>query len=300
MSTYVSANLSVVPKSILVADDFSDMSSKALEYAAALGKRFGSYVTLVHVTEPLSPIVPPEGDVFWDVEEQKRAFELQLDRGVKELRAAGLRADRVEASGSIPEELIATARGHSSDLMIVGTHAPKGLGRLILGSVSEEVLVRSGCPVMVVGPNTLPATAGAWSPRHLMALVALSHEGLKAIVHSFHLAREVGASLDLFMIFDRENTVDHKDWQFLRLALAEKLPGVDIEKELPHECVPRDQAVHRVLDLSSLREADAIIVSEECGGSKHPHFQRDIISRLSAESRCPLIVVPRDQPTISS
>jgi|SRR6187402_699794 len=162
------------------------------------------------------------------------------------------------------------------------------------------VLARSGCPVMVVGPNTLPATAGAWSPRHLMAVVALSHEGLKAIVHSFHLAREVGASLYLFMIFDRENTVDHKDWQFLRLALAEKLPGVDIEKELPHECVPRDQAVHRVLDLSSLREADAIIVSEECGGSKHPHFQRDIISRLSAESRCPLIVVPRDQSAISS
>jgi quercetin dioxygenase-like cupin family protein len=54
------------------------------------------------------------------------------------------------AEGDAADEILRLAASVQCDLIVMGTHGRTGLGRLLTGSVAEEVLRKAGCPVMVV------------------------------------------------------------------------------------------------------------------------------------------------------
>jgi nucleotide-binding universal stress UspA family protein len=62
------------------------------------------------------------------------------------------------AEGDTAREILEVAREHGAGLIVMGTHGRTGLGRLLLGSVAEQVLRQSSCPVLTVKfPVPVPA-----------------------------------------------------------------------------------------------------------------------------------------------
>jgi universal stress protein A len=59
--------------------------------------------------------------------------------------------------GDPVEEILRTGRETNSDVIVLGTHGRKGLGRLLLGSVAEQTVRTAPCPVLTVKPT--PPTA---------------------------------------------------------------------------------------------------------------------------------------------
>jgi nucleotide-binding universal stress UspA family protein len=142
---------------ILCAVDFSDLSAAALSHAAALARWAGSRLAVVHV------VAPPDFRLV-----DGRA----LDVDARAQRLTRLRAFVEEAAGPFgpalalregepAAEIAAECLAWSADLLVVGTHARRGLEHWEMGSVAEQLIRRAPCPVLTVprGSHT-PVRAG--------------------------------------------------------------------------------------------------------------------------------------------
>jgi len=72
-----------------------------------------------------------------------------------------VRAERRLAEGDAVEETLRVAQEANADLIVMGTHGWTGLGRLLMGSVAEQVVRRASCPVLTVKapfPDAAPAS----------------------------------------------------------------------------------------------------------------------------------------------
>ena len=138
----------------LVAHDVSDLAKKALAYGAGPRVAFGGgRLVIVHVRPPRGPSYAADGmpiaPAFDDVEEEiVAAIEKQLAAvaaGVHGLEVT----TRIE-NGNPGEVIAELADELAVEQIVIGSHGRRGLGRLFIGSVAEQVLRRANVPVLVV------------------------------------------------------------------------------------------------------------------------------------------------------
>lgn len=136
-------------ESILVPVDFSNASTKALVYAAALAKQFGAKMTPMFVVE--LPEIVGMFQLMLDDDELK---EVCRDKLAKFIRKARMPADLVNPpvirKGRPHREITEVARTLKVDLIVISTHGYTGVNRALLGSVTERVVREAPCPVLVV------------------------------------------------------------------------------------------------------------------------------------------------------
>ena len=143
---------------ILVAADGSEFANRAVGHAATLAKAIGATLTIVNVTQLWSALDiahAAEAGVQDPVSEYEtmaaEAARRTLDAAAATAKAAGATAETLHIRDQAPADgIIAAARDQRSDLIVMGTHGRRGLGRLLLGSQTAEVLALSKIPVLVV------------------------------------------------------------------------------------------------------------------------------------------------------
>lgn len=138
---------------ILAAVDFSGISAQVVGVTAEMAERFAGEVWLVHVAAPDPDFVG--FGVGPDGVREKRARELraehrQLQQMAEDLRDRGLEAHARLIQGPTVETLVAEAQRLDVGLIVVGSHGRGLLSRAVLGSVSEGVMRRASCPVLVI------------------------------------------------------------------------------------------------------------------------------------------------------
>ena len=135
---------------VLVGIDDSEPSGWAVGVGAALAKRIGAAVTLLHVID-LAKGFSPELEIMDErllSQMRHKAAEL-LERRQRSL-PAGLDVTREIREGSPPTELVAAAQEAQADLIVIGTHARGAVARFLLGSTAEAVVRRAHCPVVTI------------------------------------------------------------------------------------------------------------------------------------------------------
>ena len=138
---------------ILVPTDFSNHSVRAQDVAIDLACRYESAIDLVHVYQAPNYMMP-EGYVI-PTAEQTEAMLAEIGRLLNaaqdKARAAGVKqVETTVLQGRTVDELVAFARTHHNDLIVMGTHGRSGFSHLLLGSVAEHVVRSAPCPVMTV------------------------------------------------------------------------------------------------------------------------------------------------------
>lgn len=145
-------------KRILIAVDDTECSRKALEH----GKRFATLnnavIGLVHVTEPATPsnygVDPLMGQqaiiVPQTIHMQEENAQSLLDEIEASLKYSFSEIYSFHRTGTPRQEILAVAVEWNADLIVMGTHGRTGFDHFISGSVSESVLRRASCPVLVV------------------------------------------------------------------------------------------------------------------------------------------------------
>ena len=88
--------------------------------------------------------------------ERIRTYREEFERVEKELAEAGVAYRVVEyARGNSPaDDLVEAAAEHDADLIVIGVRRRSPVGKLVLGSNAQEVLLRAECPVLAVKPAT--------------------------------------------------------------------------------------------------------------------------------------------------
>lgn len=135
---------------ILVAVDRNGASMRALSYGVRLARSVGAQLTLLHSydAEAHAPLadLPPQVPT----EELRATAEREVASLVATLRQHGVEAKSVVRGGPPANEILAATREVEADLVVLGTHGRRGLSRLVLGSVAEQVVRRSSVPVVTL------------------------------------------------------------------------------------------------------------------------------------------------------
>jgi nucleotide-binding universal stress UspA family protein len=143
---------------ILVPVDFSACSDAALDYAVFLARRFDAALELIHVMEwppasvrgtPADAIVTPHAIADED-QRQREGVDAAMRERVKVAEAALVQARGQVERGEPTTLILRAAESIGCDIIVLGTHGRRGLARLVLGSVAEQIVRQSGFPVLVV------------------------------------------------------------------------------------------------------------------------------------------------------
>jgi nucleotide-binding universal stress UspA family protein len=134
-------------KTILHPTDFSERSDFAFRLACALARDYGARLVILHVAEPPAAVaaegvlmLPPTIDL-----EPLRARLQQLRPEDPKIMV-----EHCLVQGGAAEEILQVAQERKCDLIVMGTHGRTGLGRLLMGSVAEQVVRKASCPVLTV------------------------------------------------------------------------------------------------------------------------------------------------------
>src|SRR6218665_830860 len=144
---------------ILISTDGSELGQKGVDHGLALAKALGSQVTLITVTERFPVYSSGVGyDFSWSdaaiseySEGQKKVADGILATARQAAERAGLTAEILHVPDAlVAEAIIAAAQERNCGLIVMASHGRRGLGRLMVGRKTSEVLTQSEIPVLVV------------------------------------------------------------------------------------------------------------------------------------------------------
>ena len=147
----LNCNLNV--KKILVAVDLSPQSEKTVSFAVSLAKPLGAYISLVHVSSPeeTAEATDKKDDRF---EEPMFVSQERLENLAKEVRKTYPSCSAHLCVGDPADQVALMADILSVDLILVGSHHPKLLGRLLGLDQTERIMHEAPCPVLAYSSNT--------------------------------------------------------------------------------------------------------------------------------------------------
>jgi nucleotide-binding universal stress UspA family protein len=150
-------------QTVLYPTDFSEHSDYAFQLACSLARDYGACLFVLHVLErPLlaytgvmtAPPSPPPSA------EERQAVQEKLHRiGPAD---PTIRVEHLLEEGDPAMAILQVAQERQCDLIVLGTHGRGGLGRLLMGSVAEQVVRKASCPVLTARtPIPQPSLAAA-------------------------------------------------------------------------------------------------------------------------------------------
>jgi universal stress protein A len=131
---------------IIWATDFSTSSDKALPWAGALARDFGTTLVMLHV-EPGQPTTEL-GSIYKGLADPNISDLARTLASIKPKQAGVPHEHRIRA-GDAASEIIAEAGEQGAAAIVVGSHGRTGVRKLLLGSVAEAVSRGAPCPVMI-------------------------------------------------------------------------------------------------------------------------------------------------------
>jgi len=188
---------------ILIADDIDNRTavgkrrSQAIQSAASsLAQRLQANITLLYVED----ITTYSLDGF-DSSRFHEWHELHQERLTEMSRKFTVPTIWSLKSGSPAEQILKVLRsGTPPELVVLGTQGRKGVKRLLMGSVAEEVIRHAKRPVMVIGPMAQEKDQDLRAQKQLKILVAtdLTRNSHAAEQYALSLAKRLGARVVLF------------------------------------------------------------------------------------------------------
>ena len=294
---------------ILVPVDFSEPSKKAVTYGLTLAAQANAKLFLAHIvpdTAALNYAFPTE-----TYETEKRQYEgakREILKLVPEQYAAMFDIETIVKTGRIDSELMGIVKEEAVDLVVMGTHGRKHLGRWFLGSVTERMLRKLPVPLLSVshlGPETHAIELGFVSIRRILCATDLSDSSGTGMQYAIELARGTGAQLTVAHVVDHANFIllsgtasgyledERKKWvesvkkKLDKLVAREKPAGMEIEG-LVVEGKPYEQ----LLRVAQERGMDIIVLNLQSKGMLDRAFLGSTAERVVRLARVPVLSVP--------
>jgi nucleotide-binding universal stress UspA family protein len=195
------------------------------------------------------------------------------------------------------------------DLLVVGSHGRTGLGRLVMGSVAEQVLRQVSCPVLTVGPKVASAAKVTQSHgyrdapptplvvREVLCSTDFKQSSLEAVSYAISLADEFHARLTSLHVIEEYGAHLHERPGPIDLALRKLEALIPAEVSLkysPEVLVEFGAPSESILQTAEAREADLIVLgvqSAEGHLGTATHLGGGVAHKIIVGARCPVLTV---------
>lgn len=275
-------------ENILCATDFSPHSDAALPYALSIARKYGSKVFVAHVISlfPFSTSSPTEA---W------QALAAQAVREAKEAMASlepqwkGIPHEALIRRGDIWAELSEIIDEKGIDLLVVGTHGPTGVSKVLMGSVAEKIFRQAPCPVLTVGPNVSGEPDSIVDLHTIVYPTDFSAESLAEGPYAISLALENQARL--YLLHVTKSPVNKAAEGALMTRLLELIPP---EAELwckPKAYVDSGPPAEKIIQLGEELAADLVVMGVERTRSAATHLPIATAYKVATQAICPVLTV---------
>lgn len=299
----------VAVANVLFATDFSSISEAALPYAAAICRHFGATLHLAHVLSDAGLLMMSGGIDYISMgtiyEDSHTEAKEKLERIATRLGEMPHRS--YVRHGAIWNNLAEIIKENEIDLMVVGTHGRGGFGKLLLGSVAENILRHAPCPVLTVGPQvsgharlrSLASNHRDVAPvdlelRKILFATNFSPNAARAARAALRLAREFHARLTVLHVIENYTKLGTRPERMQEglCRLQELIPGNAALQYEPERVLEFGSASENILRIGAEREADMIVLGArpavEVGST---HLPWSTAHHVLARAHCPVLTV---------
>ncbi len=260
------------PKKILVGYDIADASHAAWRHASALAAKCGAALDVVYVVPWVIHDVslPPSGLTAADI----RALRAKIRAVV------GPDCKITILQGDPAERILSLARLRRWDLIVVGTHARKGVMRFMLGSVAEAVVRDSSVPVLVVRGAVRPI-------RSILAPIKFTAYSEYGFAYAAAAASVLSARMTALHVTEDPVWSDPRFWM---TKLLKRLPAEVLKKARPVMKEVSGDVVSGIL--KSRRGHDWIVLVAHGKSLIKDAFLGTTLERVLRSSSIPVMSVP--------
>lgn len=284
---------------ILLPTDFSDSAEQAARHALFLAQQYGSTLHLLHVVSPPAPEPLLSQEIYQKLD--TKAYE-QLTRIYTASATNGIEIELAIERGEVAPAILDYAARHEIDLIVMGTHGRRGIKRLFMGSVTEEVVREAGIPVFAVRERDEPFPAK--SLQRILVPLDLSEHSRRALTYAKKLAASYDARIDLLHVIvalahpgiygmipnpTPEVTKDLKKRvkQEMRRRIEEaKGPEVEVAFHLV-----RGDASGSILDFAEEQGTDLIVMTSHGLTGLDRFMLGSVTEKVMRSARCPIYIV---------
>ena len=293
-------------KKILCATDFSDFSNQTVSYGVALAKEFGSRLIICHVIDLSSVAIYGEFQLD-PVGQQNRIIEDANEQLEALTGDQPVEWEPLITVGKPADEIIRAVEENEIDLVISATRGRSGIKRLILGSVTERLMLTLPCPLLVLrGPEHDLVKAPDQVVRLKKILVGcdFSPDSGQALNHALSLAQEFEAELHLVNVIEApsqpnflktEPTTPEEIQEDFRQLLDQKLKDL-VPEDARHWCTPQTgilegQPYEELANYAEANGIDMIVMGIRGHGLMKTLFLGSTTDRVVRRSPCPVLSV---------
>jgi len=271
-------------KNLLVPVDFSPPSILAVNYGVALARKLRCRLTMLHV-----------GGIRSDWDQNHTWFALQALIGPED--QDDLNVEALVKEGDVESQIAAAISETKADAVVMGTHGRRLLGRLLIGSVTQDLLRKTPVPIFTVCQVSRPLGFG-----NILYATDLSDASMRGFREIVQLARTLGSSLQIMHVLTpplslypnpESVTLQEADQRRYRRDSREKLDrmaaSIKKEKIACETILIEGNAASEILKVADERMVDLIAMAVEDRGFRDRTVFGTTAERVMRESRIPVI-----------
>jgi nucleotide-binding universal stress UspA family protein len=286
------------PSTILFAAEIP-ANEKAFAFALAQAVEFGADLILFHAYDTLVVAASETSGIrFYDYAAAAHIETENLEPLVKRVRDAGVKCETVVRPGLAADQITAFLREREGkqeiDRIVMGTHSPGPIGKLLVGSVAEAVLRTAKVPVCVVGPMVVDGKYRNFETRTILCGVSL-HESCRTVVaFAAELAAEQNARLILQHVIrdqDRRETLAGRTIEQLESEIVALIPKKLQGKFAAQAVVVPGDPTEELLYQSRAQQSDMIVLGAQGASAFAAVARQGVVYKVLAHSHCPVLTL---------
>jgi nucleotide-binding universal stress UspA family protein len=282
------------PSTILFATEIPP-DEKTFAFALAQAREFGADLILLHAFDTLIVTAEDSGGVrYFDYNAAERIEKDHLEPLAERARAAGVRCEVAVRPGLPADQILGFTREREVDRIVMGTHSPGPIGKLLVGSVAEAVLRNAALPVFIVGPQVVEGNYRNFATRTILCAASLLESSFVVAALAAEVATQHQARLILQHVVrpqDRAEllagrSLDEVEAQVLALV-PEKLRGrISVQTIV----VPGDPT-EELLYQSRAQQADLIVLGAHGASAFAAVTRHGVVYKVLAHATCPVLTL---------
>lgn len=281
-------------KDILVATDFSEYSQTALATAASFARRHGAKLWVTHVVPTTPRLMIPIEAIPACCDAEWMAAETDLAALGRDSLLRGISCELLLERGDLWPVLSQIVAKHDIGLIVAGTHGRGGVSKVLRGSVVEELLRLSPCPVLTVGPGSFAKVVPQEELGQILYATDFHPGSVAALAYALWLAQENHAPLTLLHVCEvSADALNHRLREQTLRRLMDLIPPEAQLDRIPEFLVEGGVAADVILSVAADKKADLIVMGAR--QSRHPfalsHLAWAMTHRVLARAKCPVLTV---------
>jgi nucleotide-binding universal stress UspA family protein len=282
------------PSTILFASEIP-ANEKALNFAAAQARETGACLILFHVYDTLVRATAETSSLrYFDYAAAAQTEKHALEPVALRLRAEGVDCEIVARPGLPADQILNLLRERAIDRVVMGTHSPGPLGKMLLGSVAEAV-VRTACvPVCVIGPDVADARYRNYETNTILCAVSLNEASPTVVRFAAEVATEHRARLILQHVIrpqERTEVLAGRMLKDIELELLSLVPD-ELQNALSAEAiVVAGDPVDELLYQARAQEAEMIVMGAQGTSAFAAITRHGVVHQLLAHAHCPVMTL---------